>query len=346
MRRVLRITLAVVIGAVGYSAAWWFVAEQTRTTIITWLDGLPAEQLSVTPTKMRRGGFPFAVRWTFARPRAKALWALGDLAAKAASLSLTVEIWAPRVIQLRADELVVAVNHASTSRAWRFGAEAWSATFEPGPAQVADLRYELTDLLVDEIHSSGAPMAAQRLAAAQQASGTVRISPRQEGGGPLAVHSVSLDLAALNAPAMKYFTPDGAGRIQALVHLRGDLGDASIEDVVAWRDAGGVLDIESLDIDWPPADIAFNGTLALDEQLRLLGAGSADIRGLPGLIDTMADRGELKNSQVTIAKLALALMTHPAKDGGAPMVRLPLTAQNGRLRAGPFTLSRLASLIR
>ena len=346
MRRVLWITLAVVIGAVGYSAAWWFVAERTRTTIIAWLDGLPAEQLSVTPGEMRRGGFPFAVRWTFSQPRAEALWALGDLAAKAASLSLTVEIWAPSVIQLRADQLGVTVNHASTSRAWRLSAEAWSATLEPGPAQAVDLRYELTNLLVDEIRPSGAPMAAQRLARAQRASGTVRISPRQEDGGPLAVHSAALDLVGLNAPGMKYFTPNGDGRIQALAHLRGDLGNASIEDVVAWRDAGGVLDIESLDIDWPPADIAFNGTLALDEKLRLLGAGSADIRGLPGLIDTMADRGELKNSQATIAKLALALMTRPAKDGGAPVVRLPLTAQNGRLRAGPFTLSRLASLIR
>lgn len=346
MRRVLWITLAVVISAVGYTIAWWFVAERTRTTIITWLDGLPAEQLSVTPGKMRLGGFPLAVDWTFPRPRLEGLWALGDVAAKAASLSLTVEIWAPRVIQLRADELVVAVNHASASRSWRFGVDAWSATLEPGPAEAADLRYELTNLLVDETRSSGTPMAAQRLATAQQVAGTVQISPRQEEGGPLAVHSASIDLVALNVPAMKYITPDGAGRAQALVHLGGDLGNASIEDVVAWRDAGGVLDIESLSLDWSPVDIVFNGTLALDEQLRLLGAGNVDIRGLPGLIDKMAGRGELKNSQATIAKLTLALMTRPAKDGGAPVVRLPLTAQNGRLRAGPFMLTRLAPLIR
>jgi hypothetical protein len=346
VRRVLWITLAVVIGAVGYSAAWWFVAERTRTTIITWLDGLPAEQLSVTLGEMHLGGFPLAVRWTFARPRLEALWALGDLAVKAASLSLTVEIWAPRVLQLRANELVMAVNHEPTSGSWQFGAEAWSVTLEPGPSQAAGLRYELTNLIVDQARSSGRLVAAQHLATAQRVSGTVRISPRQEDGGPLAVHSASLDLLGFNAPAMKYFTPDGAGRVQALVHLGGDLGNARIEDVVAWRDAGGVLDIKSLVIDWPPVDIAFNGTLALDEQLRLLGAGNVDIRGLPGLIDKMAGRGELKNSQATIAKLTLALMTRPAKDGGAPVVRLPLTAQNGRLRAGPFLLTRLAPLIR
>lgn len=342
MRRVVWSGLALLVLLGGYCAAWWYVSERSRALIIAGIDGLPTDRVTISPGEMRRGGFPFAVRWTVAGPKVDALWALGNVSTQAGSLSLWIEIWAPSKVRFHIDQLGSAARHGPTGRAWRLGLASLSGTLETSERGTFDIQYGATDLIIDEVDFDNTSIRINHVGEALTARG----AGAQSAPDKPSTHAATIQIDGIKIPASIGILGAESGRAQARLTLRGGIGDGSIEDLVAWRDASGVLEIETLDIDWAPVDLEFQATIALDEQLRLLGAGTADIRGLANLINKLVDRGDIKRSEATVTKLALALLTRPAKDGGDAVVRLPLTAQNGTLRAGPFVLGRLSPIIR
>jgi hypothetical protein len=346
VRRVVWTGLALLLLLGGYGAAWWYFSEFSRKMIVAWINGLPADRITLSPGEMRRGGFPFALRWTFAGPKVDALWALGDVSAQAASLSIWLEIWRPSRIQFHAVQPGSVTHHGPSGRAWGLGMTSLSGVVEIVEPGTVDVRYAASEALLDEVEPGNPSAVVRRVGAAATARGAARGPDIPAAADQPPSHSASITLEGVTIPKSRRLVAGESGRVQALFTLRGGIGDGSIEDLVAWRDAGGVLEIEKLDIDWIPIELEFESTLALDARLRLLGAGTANIRGLPGLIDRLVERGDIKRSDATVTKLALALLTRPAKDGGAAVVRLPLTAQNGSLRAGPFVLGRLPSIIR
>ena len=343
MRRMIWIVGAVAAIITAYCGTWWHLSERSRDAITAWVEGLPNDRMTVSPGEMRRGGFPFAVRWSLGTPEAEARWALGRVEARASGLSLWIELWTPKMVRFSADSLDLVARHDPSGRAWRSKTGALSGRLLGTARGGFEALYEAGALKIDEVEFKDTQALVRSVAEALSAEGALR-GPFGPDGGP--GHEARLALLGLHVPAVHGLLGGESGSITARLVLRGSIGDASIEDLVEWRDAAGVLEVEGLDIDWPPVDLGFDGTLALDEQLRLLGAGTADIRGLTGLIDKSVDRGALKRSEATVAKLALALLTRPAKDGGGAVVRLPLTAQNGVLRGGPFVLGRLPRIVR
>src|SRR5262245_17525991 len=117
------------------------------------------------------------------------------------------------------------------------------------------------------------------------------------------------------------------------------------ESLAAWRDGGGVLQIQRFVADWGPLSITGEGTLALDAQMQPLFAGTATVRGYNEVIDALAQAGMLERGQVTGAKIALAAMSKPAEDGGPPAAKLPITIQDGYLFVGPLTLAQMPRLV-
>lgn len=346
MRRIVWTGLALLLLLGGYSATWWYFSERSRTMIVAWINDLPVDKVTVSPGEMRRGGFPFEVRWTFVRPTVDTRWALGDVSARAATLSLWLEVWKPSRIRFRAAQPGAVTGHDPSGLTWRLAMVSLSGKFEFTQSGAVNVRYAAEAATLDEVDSTDPSVAIRRVGAADTARGAVRGPDPSTAADQPPSHAVSITLEGTSVPESQILLAGDTGRAHARLTLRGGVGDGSIEDLVAWRDGGGVLEIEKLDIDWTPVDMAFEGTLALDERLRLLGAGTADIRGLTDMIDRLVDRGDIQRSEATVTKLALALLTRPAKDGGEPVVRLPLTAQKGMLRAGPFVLGRLTSIIR
>ena len=57
--------------------------------------------------------------------------------------------------------------------------------------------------------------------------------------------------------------------------------------VQTWRDAGGTVEIHSFHILWGPLGIDSAGTVALDGEMRPIGALTADITGYGDVIDAL-----------------------------------------------------------
>ena len=117
------------------------------------------------------------------------------------------------------------------------------------------------------------------------------------------------------------------------------------ESLAAWRDAGGVLQIQRFVANWGPLAVTAEGTLALDSQMQPLFAGTATVRGYGEAIDALEQARMMAPNQATGAKIALAAMAKPADDGGPPAAKLPITIQDGFLFVGPLKLARMPRIV-
>jgi Uncharacterized protein conserved in bacteria (DUF2125) len=117
------------------------------------------------------------------------------------------------------------------------------------------------------------------------------------------------------------------------------------ESLAAWRDAGGVLQIQRFVANWGPLAVTAEGTLTLDGQMQPLFAGTAMVRGYNETIDALAQAGMMELGQVTGAKIALAAMSKPSDAGGPPAAKLPITIQDGFLFVGPLKLAQMPRIV-
>lgn len=111
-----------------------------------------------------------------------------------------------------------------------------------------------------------------------------------------------------------------------------------------WRDQGGTVDVERLEIAWGPMRLVGDGTLALDAALQPEGAFSARISGLADVLTAMERASMIDARTAAIARITLAVLTRRSEDGGAPEARVPLTIQNRQLSIGPVALFKLPAI--
>ena len=116
---------------------------------------------------------------------------------------------------------------------------------------------------------------------------------------------------------------------------------AILQDVAAWRDDGGTIEIESLALRWGTLTVDARGTLSLDDRYRPLAALSATVRGHRAMVDSLVQAGTIRPAEGAAAKIALSVFSKSAENGG---IVLPLTAQDGWLTAGPLRIYRLHPL--
>ena len=119
----------------------------------------------------------------------------------------------------------------------------------------------------------------------------------------------------------------------------------SAETLGDWRDAGGFLEIQALDVRWGHGILKGGGALALDDHMRPLGKLDTRISGYGKILEALASTGQVDADAARTIGFGLNLL---AKDGedGSRYIALPLTAQEGGMYLGPIFLMRLNSLLK
>jgi hypothetical protein len=118
-------------------------------------------------------------------------------------------------------------------------------------------------------------------------------------------------------------------------------GRTPAERAVEWRDGGGSLEVRHLGLVWGPLDLTAGATLALDDQLQPMGAGSARLVGYAETLDALTAHAAISRSAATATKAVLSLMAHNPEDGSPPDVEVPLTLQYRTLSMRQVPLVRL-----
>jgi hypothetical protein len=121
-------------------------------------------------------------------------------------------------------------------------------------------------------------------------------------------------------------------------------GQSLAERATSWRDAGGSLELHRLAIRWGQARLDATATLALDEDLQPMGAGTGKITGYGAALDALAAKAVLSRSAAQAAKAVLSLLATTPDDGQPEEVEVPLTLQFRTLSVRQVPLVRLPEL--
>lgn len=108
-----------------------------------------------------------------------------------------------------------------------------------------------------------------------------------------------------------------------------------------WRDGGGSLQLQNLTLTWGPLSLTATATLALDDQLQPMGAGTSKVTGYAATLDALAVGGALSRSAATAAKAVLSLLAGTPGDGDSDDVEVPLMLQYRTLSMRQVPLLRL-----
>lgn len=131
--------------------------------------------------------------------------------------------------------------------------------------------------------------------------------------------------------------------LEVMLSVHGNPGrDLDRETLAEWRDEGGTIEISRFNLLWNGLDLALEGSVALDEQFRPLGALMAEVRGYEPVIDHVRAQGHIDAQEAETMKATLAAIAGGGEDG---RVAVPIAMQSGRLFVGPLPLADLQPII-
>lgn len=133
-----------------------------------------------------------------------------------------------------------------------------------------------------------------------------------------------------------------------ILNIKGELSGytsktSSPRSLSQWRDGGGIMNIISLNISWPPINAEAEGTLTLDKNMYLLGSFSSKITGYQEALEDMVKLGWIKKKKALMASFVLELFT-TTNGSGFKQLTVPITLQNGTVSVGPAPLIKLQPL--
>jgi hypothetical protein len=340
-RRLLLLAALALAGlAAGHALLWRAMATQLETGWQSWVQLRRAQGWVVEHAPPVRGGWPLAATLTVDRLRLE-----GGAATLPGGMTLIAQRAVLRVELPRLDRLEVELPG---QQRLRLGAIEYPFT--------ADRLAILIPLEPDTLPSA-AEVAAERLRVGTPAGGvaleTAQLSVRGSASATEAEPALALTLAAegVELPPMPQGDPLARfGRriatLTADVALSGPLppGRAPAPRAAAWRDGGGTLELRGLALRWGPLGGAAAATLAFDEALQPMGAGTLRVSGAAEALDALAEAGVIGRRAALTARSMLPLISRTSPETGQPEVEVPVTLEDRTLSLARIPVLRLAPL--
>ena len=336
MRRLALLVGIPVLVAVAYSVFWFVVADRAEGWIAAWAAPEPDKDWHGTFENVQVSGFPVAMEIRIETP--EVVWHGNDQEATWAGPWLVARYrpWDPSRIDFELPEdQTVYVNAASWQRMVVIQTSQSFGHIEMADGKARRLTTESRDL-VATVEQNAPPVTADRL--------VVVVEAAPEGDN----HDLFVEIENLGFPAR--LPAPFVGHVPfatAAFSLNGDIpsGGPVRDRLALWRDAGGTLDVLSVKIDWPPLELEADGTVALDETFRPVGAFSSDIIGYGELLDALVDLGTVSRNEASIAGTVLDVMARRDEATGERRLTVPITMQNGTLFVGPVPLMPLPPVL-
>lgn len=320
--------LAAFLAALGILYVWWWhaLAARSQALVENWVQARREAGAVAQTGALSVSGFPFAVVLTMAEPALAD--APGRFGWQGPPLEARIRPLAPHRIHLNAPG-----RHRILKDGESFAIEAGSAGADIVLSRQdwRQVRLSLEDAAIGSARLAGLEVEATRPAA-----------DGDESRPSLTLQVTLAGLVLPDGPGMAMMEGPLGGALAARVKgpLRPEGGAPAF---AAWRDAGGTVELDRLDLSWPPLAARGQATLALDGALQPLLAGTLTLSGLPGAVERAAAAGLLRPGEAAAAGIVLGMLGRPGP-GGALEWTLPVTVQERDLSLGPIRLGRLARL--
>ncbi|MEX0582661.1 MAG: DUF2125 domain-containing protein [Sneathiella sp.] len=337
--------LALIVIAGGYVYWWHHVADRLVELAGDWTERRISEGYEVTHDPLITSGFPYRVKVT-----TENLSITNPTHIQMPGVEIP-EFWA--VVQpWQINHVIFGINGTGKAR-WQEDGEEKTLNFTSASAlgsATFSLEGRLKTLALDikELDTQPSwrpPIAAQRL---QLHGRPVPPQTREseEEKPQLAGQQIVLRANDVTVGGMADF-PLGEHikdfSISAILH--GTIPRLPASDTLAlWRDAGGFVDIEALNITWGHGAMTGEGAIALDDRMRPLGKLDTRISGHREILAALTSAGQLDAETARTIGFGLDLLSRN-DDKGKRYIALPLSAQDGGLYLGPIFLMPLKSVV-
>lgn len=253
---------AFVIVAMGWVAYWFYIAGQAESSVRAWASQQTEQGNQVSIGNITRHGFPVLMRLEMHELSYAA--ARGGWSAETERADLHVQMLNPRHVILEA-QAPIAVSR-SDGTVTNVSADALIASVRTnGNGSLAVAGVEANSLSLDDPTQEGALTLRSVVV-------NVRPDTRAAGEYQLAIQTHGLTLPR-PVRSFETFGLDVQTLRAAIVVTHGaDLLETSPQDPLGpWREAGGRLRFEALELAWGPLETIATGEGGLDEQRRLVG---------------------------------------------------------------------------
>ncbi len=344
MKRPLRMTAIVATLALfAWTVAWTMAARHVGARFTEWTKAQEAAGVAVGYESFDVKGWPFGWRAVIENPSVKGAGAAG-WAWSGTRLVASVD---PRdlsrvSIRLPGEHLVrFGAGDLATRLAMRAAKPEGTLAFDTaGRVTRLDLDLEALELRIDamaeplQVRALVATLAPHRPDNPTHTTDTLDIRFRADG----------VRLPAPVAPLAALGRDIASAELDARVKGR-IAGSRLAEALAIWRDDGGTLDVAKAVLAWGPLHFAGDGTLALDEKNRPLGAATARVAGFVETIDALAGAGAIPPTTGAVMKIALSVLAREnPQNANRPTVTVPITAQDGALSVQRFRLFAIPPL--
>jgi hypothetical protein len=312
----------------AYAAYWLIVAGQVKDGVSAWALAQRARKIEVSWQKIDVEGFPFACRVGLENAVLHDGRVTPSPELRIPALDAAARPWNFTDWQLTAPEGMSASLPGAGERpplkvAAKTAAGVLTADEEAGAA----LWLRLRD--IDAEAGERVPISS--------ADAWVTLPPKSAVG-------IAVDLHQIQLPGMSPVLGNSIDELAFGVTLKGDFpGGKLAEAASAWRDSGGTIELDNLQLKSHGLIASGTGTIALDRELQPIGGFSGAIEGYDQILAALVQSGHLRASDAGLARLALALLAKAGPDG-KPMISTGFTIQNGEMYLGPAKLGRAPRL--
>jgi len=340
MRRSTRFGLAAVVVllvALGaYAIYWWIVAGQIKDGLLAWRQSEKTHKIDASWQDLRVSGFPmaFRVNITDAVLRDRAWTPAPEL--HAARLTGSARPWDFSTWRLVAREGLVANMAAVGGRpALQLVARSAKGTASFAPQSGTWLLLNFQDVAAE---------AAGRVPI-KSADAWIILPAKPAKTDADASFGLALDIRQMQVPAPPVSFGNTVDQLALGVTVKGVVPDGPLARAVgAWRDAGGTIEVDSLQLQWGGLGVSANGTLALDQNLQPLAAFSGGVEGFGAILNALVAADWMTPEQAALVQIALTTLAKPGPDG-KPQITAPFTIQNGKMYLGPARLGPVPRIV-
>jgi hypothetical protein len=318
----------------GYYAYWRTVAQQLEVGVEAWAAEQRALGNDVVFQWSGIGGFPFRFAATFQDPAIRWHGPRENVTWTGATLRNL------RRIEVRSDgQHDASLRLAGDASEWRVAATGLAGAIDlhgSGRLRGFTLALQQPDVTAPD----GTVLAS--------ATATVMLdqpeTPPTDFASPLA--RVTLDLRGLALPPGRRLLTDGAVETLSFdATIKGAMPLAPLRDALtAWRDAGGVVELNSFAFAQGPLGVMGTATLALDAALQPEGAGTITTTGLSEALEILIKDGLIPDDRALIARTTAKALEKPGPNGKL-QATVGLSLQNRTVSFGPVPLFALQPIV-
>ena len=308
----------------AYAAYWLIVASQVRDGVSAWAQAQQARKVDIAWQKIGVGGFPLAYRVEFDNAALRDGRVSPAPEVRIPTLFAAARPWDFVDWQLAAPEgLSAALAGAGGRPPLKVAAKTATGFVTVDEKDGATVWLRLRDIDVE---------AGERVPISS-ADAWISLPPKSSVG-------IALDLRQMQFPGMGPVLGDTIDELAFGVTIKGAFpGGKLAEAASAWRDSGGTIELDNLQLKLPGLSASGTGTIALDRDLQPIGGFSGAIEGYDQILTGLVQSGRMRAADAGLARLALAMLAKAGPDG-RPEIKTAFTIQNGQMFLGPAKLGQ------